>query len=144
MIKLCNIVVPRKSYVLLNPKGPIPKEVGEKISKSLTGWYYYTNLESCEIKRFHKDAIIPIGWIRKMHTDETKESIRKSSVGRTHNQDTKDSVSESRKGSMYFTNPELTEYKQFNNIDDVPVGWIRGIKISSRNAKISENNRWKT
>ena len=36
--------------------------------------------------------------------------------------------------------------KTFDNIDDVPSGWIRGIKVKSRNLKISNylnNVRWR-
>ena len=134
--------IPKKPYIRTKPSGPRSKETRDKISKSKVGRYHYLNTITGEKRVFAKHDDIPEDWIRGMHDDDTKEKLRVSSTGRLHTDVAKNKMSNNRSNSMYFTSPDLTEYKQYSNMEDVPEGWIKGIKVKSRNDKIAKNNRW--
>lgn len=134
--------IPKKPYLRTKPSAPRSKESRDKISKSKVGRYHYINVVTGEKRVFSEHDDISADWMRGMHDDITKEKIRRSSTDRMHTDMAKNKMSNKRSKSMYFTNPDLTEYKQYSNIEDVPEGWIRGIKLKSRNDKISNNNRW--
>lgn len=134
--------IPKKSPVRTKPGKPRSAETCKKISSSKRGRCHYIHTETGKRTTFFEHDDVPEGWVRGFHSENTKEKLRIVSSEKQHSQDAKKKMSLKRAKTMYFTNPELTEYKQYSNIEDVPEGWIRGIKLKTRNDKISKNNRW--
>lgn len=108
----------------------------KKVSMALSGMLYYKNQDGTEVRRFKRTSDVPKDWVRGISPD-TIEKIRLSSTGRCHTDESKERMREICKKKMYYTNPELDQVKAFTDILDVPTGWIKGNKLTSRNAKIS-------
>ncbi len=118
--------------------GPQLAEKGKKIQESLKDKVFYTSPDGATAIRLHKDILPPEGWIRGLKLSERTEKIRKTSSGRIHSQKTKDVMSIFGKNKKYYTSPDFTEVRAFQNDEDAPKEWIKGNKLKSRNDKITK------
>lgn len=124
------------------PKRKSPKRGKiQKISDAKIGGKYYTNIFSGEIIVVKQDSLLSNEWVPGIKNKERSKKIRDASTNRSHTNKTKKKLSDVGKTKKYFTSPDLTEYRAFINTEP-PKGWIPGIKVVSRNQKISQNSRW--
>lgn len=121
---------------------PYPKNRKSSTRKGQSkrpGGKFFKNPIDGEARLFYNLSEVPDGWVPGLHTDENKRRI--SRTGKPHKESTKELMSKAREGKVFYTSPDLREYRSFV-VGDQPEGWIRGIKVFTRNDKISKNNRW--
>lgn len=71
------------------------------------------------------------GFLGRTHSDETKDKMRKSAVGK-HTAE-----KNSQFGTMWITNGY--ENKKINKLDEIPEGWRKG-RILENNARVVERH----
>ena len=113
----------------------------EKIIASRSGRLWFTSPDLQIMKCVRDKNEVPSDWIRGMQTKDKIEKNRIGSVGRVHTKHTKLLLSEIAKTKMYYTSPDLQTVKVFYDKKDVPIDWIKGNKLQSRNERISESLR---
>lgn len=115
-----------------------------KIKESKLGKVFAENVFTNERKYVKMNEIGDI-WVKtKMHDEASLKKISNASLNSSAETKRKQSegMRKSRANSKYYTSPDLLMYKSYKNWEDIPDGWIPGIKVESRNKKVGENNRW--
>lgn len=117
--------IKKKQYVRIKRtlRGKCPN-----ISKSKTGGMWFTSPDFEQSKIFRTLDEVPCGWIAglKMHSKIAKNRL--ASTGRKHTDAAKESMHRSCSGKKYYTSPDYMQVKVFKKIEDVPCGWIPGVK----------------